>query len=273
MHWWLSIITTEWKCVSVVEQIGLNVLNVNCLERGILSRDYPPFRPSQSLAQMGEFLRSIHPFRFEYRKIAVWNHIFNRCLEACADVDWPWELPWNFGSRQAVYGGWHGLWKCSGCRRAEGPWSSSYVPPCGPDPGDGPAMAALRAEPFASEPGGGGTSACAGGGQADIGEHWGPEPTQNKEQFRLNSTLVAKRANSISLRVSNVGYCGGLQYDDWARGEARDSFTKNRSLFSKIYVKKCWTPATQPIINQHQSGRIHDSRPLSVNLCDFFFFS
>lgn len=143
-------------------------------------------------------------------KLQRWKCSFNRCLAACMDVDWPWQLPWKVGSRQAVYGVWHGRWKCSGCRCAEGPWSSSCVPPCGLDPGDSPATAALRAEPSASEPGGGGTSACTGRGQADIGEHCGPEPTQKKEQFRLDSTLVAKRANSISLRMSNVGYCGGL---------------------------------------------------------------
>lgn len=152
-------------------------------------------------------------------KLRTWKRSFNRCLAACMDVDWPWQLPWKVGSRQAVYRVWHGRWKCSGCRCAEGPWSSSCVPPCGLDPGGGPATAALRAEPSESEPGGGGTSACTGRGQADIGEHCGPEPTQKKEQFRLDSTLVAKRANSISLRGSNVGYCGGLQYDDWARGK------------------------------------------------------
>lgn len=49
----------EWKYVSVVEQIGLNVLNAKCLETGILSRDNPPRglnTVSQELTQTQEFL-------------------------------------------------------------------------------------------------------------------------------------------------------------------------------------------------------------------------
>lgn len=49
----------EWKYVSVVEQIGLNVLNAKCLETGILSRDNPPHglnTVSQELTQTQEFL-------------------------------------------------------------------------------------------------------------------------------------------------------------------------------------------------------------------------
>lgn len=202
-------------------QIGLNVLNADCLQRGILSRDNPPFRPSQPPARMGEFLRSIHfALSVWIVELQKWNRIVNRCLAVCTDLDWPWELPWKVGSRQAAYGVWHARWRCSGSRR--GLWSSSYRPPCGPDP----ETAALRTEPSASEPGGGGTSACTGRGQADIGERWGPEPTQKKEQFRVNSTLLAKRANSISLRGSNVAYCGGLQYDDWARGKPEILFQR-----------------------------------------------
>lgn len=41
-------------------------VNAACLEGGILSRDNPPFRPSQLLPQIGQFLRSIHLFPFEY---------------------------------------------------------------------------------------------------------------------------------------------------------------------------------------------------------------
>lgn len=178
-------------------------------------------------------------------KLQKSNGIFNRCLAACTDEDWPWQLPWKVGSRQAVYGLWHG----SGCRRAEGPWSSSYVPPCGLDPGVGPATAAPRAEPSASV---GGISARRG--QADIGEPWGPEPTQKKEQFMLNSTLVAKRANSISLRVSNLGYCGGLQYDDWARGKQEILFLRigdcsldeRKDLF-------CWKVLSTSLSDRHRS--------------------
>lgn len=49
---WSHQKSNEWKYVSVVEQIGLNELNAQCLETGILSRDNPlcGFTPHHSRA-------------------------------------------------------------------------------------------------------------------------------------------------------------------------------------------------------------------------------
>lgn len=101
----------------------------------------------------------------------------------CVFMDSPWPPPWKAGSPPTVYGVWHGRWTW---RRAEGPWSSSYVPPCCPDPGDGPEPAALGAEPSTSEPGGPRNSACTCRGQADLGQNPPKRKERTVEQVRLN---------------------------------------------------------------------------------------
>lgn len=83
-----------------------------------------------------------------------------------------------------------------------------------------------------------------------LGSAEGQNPPKRKErrveQVRLNQTLVGKRVNSISPGVSSE--LRWITIWRLSEREARDSFTKNRSLFFKwdlrsMLLKKGWTPA------------------------------
>lgn len=241
----------EWKYVSVVEQIGLNVLNAKCLETGILSRDNPPHglnTVSQELTQTQEFLepKSLITLHLLFQEmvnskmsISITMSLYRTLLQSTSwlpliqvyqwVVGLPWGLPWTAGSQQANRGeAWHGRWRCVGCRGAEGPLSLPGLL-CTLDPGNGQAPAALGAGPVTSRPVEGGNSGGACRGQAGPGEHWGPQPTQGQReegvvtQSRLKNIVCICTVSGIFLShpesVSNVRYCSGVQYDDWVRGK------------------------------------------------------
>lgn len=159
----------------------------------------------------------------------------------CVFTGLPWELPWATGSQQAGRGEvQHGRWRCFGGCGAEGPWFSSLVPPCALDPGDGQTPAALGSRPLTSRPGEGGNSGCAWRGQAGLGEHWRPQPTQGQRKERAvkwirlyNMLMCICTASGIFLRQWAM-WAIVVEYNMMIEWEGSQRF------FNCKYIKTHW---------------------------------